>query len=87
MVHHQIITQPNGKRSAMPTHSTTRAFARSRPQPGFLRRLLHLAAVARARHDLARLDDRLLRDIGLTRDEADRELSRPVWDVPPHWRG
>jgi uncharacterized protein YjiS (DUF1127 family) len=35
---------------------------------------------------LARLDDHLLRDIGITRQEADREAMRPVWDVPDHWR-
>jgi uncharacterized protein YjiS (DUF1127 family) len=28
---------------------------------------------------LAELDDRLLRDIGLTRDQARRECANPIW--------
>ena len=34
---------------------------------------------SRQRRALAELDDRLLRDIGLTRDEARRESSSPFW--------
>jgi uncharacterized protein YjiS (DUF1127 family) len=34
---------------------------------------------SRQRRALAQLDDRLLRDIGLTRDEAQRESSSPFW--------
>lgn len=64
----------------------------SRRLPGpsrrpLLSRLLHLAALRRNRSRLAQLDDHLLRDIGLTRDEARAEAERPVWDVPSHWRG
>ena len=28
----------------------------------------------------------LLEDIGVTRDAAEREASRPIWDVPANWR-
>lgn len=42
--------------------------------------------VARTRKQMAQLDDHILRDIGLTRDEAEAEAARPVWDVPPHWK-
>jgi uncharacterized protein YjiS (DUF1127 family) len=28
---------------------------------------------------LARLDDRMLRDLGLTRGDIDREIARPFW--------
>lgn len=49
--------------------------------------LVQLSALARSRKGLARLDDHLLRDIGLTRDQADAESIRPIWDVPPHWKG
>ena len=52
----------------------------------FLARLRHLAALHRQRRHLARLDDHLLRDIGLTRAEAERECLRPAWDAPDHWR-
>jgi len=31
------------------------------------------------RHDLARLDEHLLRDIGVTRAEARREAAKPFW--------
>ena len=34
---------------------------------------------ARQRRHLAELDDRLLRDIGISRAEVDAEISRPVW--------
>jgi uncharacterized protein YjiS (DUF1127 family) len=34
---------------------------------------------ARSRGDLARLTDRELRDIGLTRDDALRESGKPFW--------
>lgn len=38
--------------------------------------------IARERRALARLDDRMLRDIGLTEEQADREVRRAVWDYP-----
>lgn len=48
--------------------------------------LMGLLALHRQRNDLALLDDRMLADIGLTRDEAETEANRPMWDVPDHWR-
>ena len=36
----------------------------------------------RQRRALARLDDKALADIGLTRDEAQIEANRPFWDIP-----
>lgn len=54
---------------------------------GLLRGLLSAVALGRQRARLAHLDPHLLRDIGLTPEEALAEASRPVWDVPPHWRG
>ncbi len=50
-------------------------------------RLRSAAALARSRRALSRLDDHLLRDIGLTRDEAVSESERPAWDAPLHWKG
>ena len=45
-----------------------------------------MAALARQRRDLARLDDHLRRDIGLDEAEFEVEISRPVWDIPSWWR-
>lgn len=46
-------------------------------------RLSAMAAVRRQRAQLSRLDDAALADIGRSRDEAQAEARRPVWDVPP----
>lgn len=40
----------------------------------------------RERQALARLDDHILADIGLSRAEALAESARPLWDAPKHWR-
>lgn len=49
--------------------------------------LIGLFGLWRQRQALARMDDHMLQDLGLTRDEAQAESARPVWDVPAHWRG
>jgi uncharacterized protein YjiS (DUF1127 family) len=47
---------------------------------------IRLGLAARAqRRALAQADDRLLDDIGVSRDQALAEARRPVWDVPPTW--
>ena len=70
----------------MPAFHHISILARPRPVRGLWRRLFDLAALAQSRRALARLDDRLLRDIGLTREDAEAELARPPWDAPSHWR-
>ena len=56
---------------------------------GPLRRILRVLRLAlplhRQRKLLAKLDDRTLQDIGISRSEALAEAKRPVWDVPPTW--
>ncbi len=47
--------------------------------------LLAAFAAYRQRQVLARLDDRTLADIGLTRAEASAEAARPAWDLPGNW--
>ncbi len=42
--------------------------------------------VRRQRRALSSLDDALLRDIGVSPEEARREVDKPAWDVPVTWR-
>jgi uncharacterized protein YjiS (DUF1127 family) len=42
-------------------------------------RLLLWHELARQRRTLRTLDDRMLKDIGITRAEAEREATRPFW--------
>ncbi|MEL7099579.1 MAG: DUF1127 domain-containing protein [Pseudomonadota bacterium] len=46
-----------------------------------------LISLWRSRRALARLDSRALDDIGVTAGQAASEATRPIWDVPHHWRG
>ncbi|MCR8827099.1 DUF1127 domain-containing protein [Pseudosulfitobacter koreensis] len=39
-----------------------------------------------SRRALARLDQAALDDIGVTAEDAHREASRPIWDVPANWK-
>ncbi|MES2142896.1 MAG: DUF1127 domain-containing protein [Pseudomonadota bacterium] len=57
----------------------------SRSRRSVWRRVAAMLIAARGRRHLATLDDHLLRDIGLSRAEAEAETRRPVWDVPGHW--
>jgi len=43
--------------------------------------LLDALDIYRQRLALARLDDHALNDIGLTREQADTEATRPIWDI------
>jgi uncharacterized protein YjiS (DUF1127 family) len=48
-------------------------------------RLLAALETYRQRRALLALDDRLLRDIGLSRADAEHEAARSFWDVPGRW--
>jgi uncharacterized protein YjiS (DUF1127 family) len=72
---------------AMETANHPPTFARL-PRVAFVRRYtLHRAVLLLAlwydrhlqRHDLALLDTRMLRDLGLDADEARRECAKPFW--------
>jgi len=57
-----------------------------RIQSGGLMNYIFLGySVWRQRQHLRDLDESLLDDIGLTRNEAESEANRPIWDVPAHW--
>jgi uncharacterized protein YjiS (DUF1127 family) len=47
---------------------------------GAIELVLDWQEVARQRRSLLELDERLLKDIGITRADALREASRPFWD-------
>ncbi|MFQ5995267.1 MAG: DUF1127 domain-containing protein [Acidiferrobacterales bacterium] len=47
-----------------------------------LDRLVRWQELAVQRYTLLQLDDRMLKDIGLSRPEALREARRPFWDDP-----
>ncbi len=51
-----------------------------------LARLTDLHELSRQRHSLGQLAPHMLRDIGLTPDQARAEAARPAWDAPAHWR-
>ncbi|RVT86593.1 DUF1127 domain-containing protein [Rhodobacteraceae bacterium CCMM004] len=57
-----------------------------RSRMSLLARILGLADLQRSRARLATLDDHILNDIGLTRDDAEAEARRPLWDPPVGWR-
>lgn len=62
-----------------------RALSR-RPRP-LGERLARMTALARQRRALGDLDPHLLRDIGVSRDEALEEAARLPWDASAHWHG
>ncbi|UWQ59657.1 DUF1127 domain-containing protein [Leisingera caerulea] len=70
------------------THATASCPAScsaQKPQHSLLSRLRLLWSVRRQRDQLAALDDRALKDIGLTRSQAEAEARRGFWSAPDHW--
>lgn len=72
--------------SLLPIDSGTRNRGGERPQGAWLQMALWATllqgrfAKHRSRRALARLDDRLLDDVGITEKARQRELSRSFWD-------
>ncbi|TCO70899.1 DUF1127 domain-containing protein [Rhodovulum euryhalinum] len=65
--------------------TNTRRAIRLPELSGLVRRISLGLCAAHQRRRLADLDDAMLRDIGLTREQARAEARRPVWDVPKSW--
>jgi uncharacterized protein YjiS (DUF1127 family) len=63
-------------------HLNRRLFAPYR----LARALIDALALQRHRQQLAHLNDDILDDIGITREQATAEAARPIWDAPAHWR-
>lgn len=63
----------------------TRPMATTRPNAlgAFARALAQAFRAATTRRELAEMDDRMLRDIGLTRSDALAEAARKPWDAGP----
>ncbi|MEM7599291.1 MAG: DUF1127 domain-containing protein [Pseudomonadota bacterium] len=61
-------------------HRSTRATPKARQFS-----ILDFLSLYRQRRALARLDDRALDDIGVTRAEAEKEAKSGFWNVPDHW--
>ena len=55
--------------------------ARRPTRPSLWQRVVAWNRVARERRRLLDLDERVLRDIGLTPEQQYREASRPFWDM------
>jgi len=53
----------------------------SRPRPPAMHRLSLMLEAWRTRRMLAEMDPRLLKDIGVSRAEAQAEASRAPWDI------
>jgi uncharacterized protein YjiS (DUF1127 family) len=62
-------------------------FASARQAKRVFAVLLQWQDVSRQRRALLGLDDRMLRDIGISRADAEREAGRPFWDdSAERWR-
>ncbi|RBW45350.1 hypothetical protein DS901_03780 [Loktanella sp. D2R18] len=57
-----------------------------RQRVSLLAHIITAFGVARQRHQLRNLDDRLLRDVGITRAQAMQEASKAPWDAPQNWK-
>lgn len=57
----------------------SRSATAARQSPNLLRRLGEWRELARSRHLLQQLDDRMLRDVGLSHADVARECAKPFW--------
>ncbi len=70
-----------------PIHLAFRATRGSTRRGGWVSAVLRSLHAIEGRRLLARMDDRMLADIGLSRSEAEREATRAPWDLEPRRRG
>lgn len=67
------------------TSTAHRLYDRAPAGAGLLPRLAAALRLRRERQQLSGLSATQLRDIGITRQEAEAEARRPAWDAPDHW--
>lgn len=72
--------------SVITTRRPTPAPARPGLLAALLKRVVLWREVIRQRRQLAGLNDAMLRDIGLSRCDAEGEYRRHFWDLPESWR-
>lgn len=65
--------------------AVTCGHSKTRTQASLWSRIHSALALIRQRRALAKLSKEELRDIGISRSEADTEASRPFWDAPDNW--
>ncbi len=56
----------------------------SRRQAGWPALIRRMFQIVESRQDLQELDERMLRDVGITRQEALAEANRAPWDLTPY---
>ena len=62
----------------------TTAPSRGKRTQGFWARVWTAFRVHQERQELANMTDHMLADIGLTREEAEQEAGKPIWELPTH---
>lgn len=72
--------------SVLSTRSPARAPARPSRFAALFERVTLWLEARRQRRELASLNDAMLRDIGLSRADAEGEYRRHFWDLPDGWR-
>ncbi len=65
---------------------TTAARAPVTPRGSLISRLVHMHDVWGQRRRLKSLGAAALKDIGVTRAQAEAEAARAIWDAPQTWR-
>jgi uncharacterized protein YjiS (DUF1127 family) len=63
------------------TRTLTLPMFRARAQSNIGHVLAYVWRVATTRQTLAELDDRMLKDLGISRAQAQFEASRPIWKL------
>lgn len=68
------------------TNAYTSSRTRLAPKSRGVFSLTRLLDLWRSRQALAKLDAAGLEDIGITARDAQKEATKPLWDVPANWQ-
>ena len=67
------------------THHNTNVMKAQSHKRSLRAYLLRMISLNRQRKALQNLDEHMLRDIGISRQEAEIESKKHFWDAPQHW--